>query len=363
MAESIDNSILSENHDLQYISDVVNQVLAQGNGLASVKDFQSALKEISAARGREVQMNLVTDQNQIVGFNFSFKDTPNKCTTTIPFKHHQQEEEQVNELIITHPNKWISTIPLKQQQQKEEQVDGSIVTHQKQQKTIDVVATGVKGDIVHSSSEELDQTLPLTPIFPLSIDSSENLNSSTSGLPMNLDLAKAVQQLASSNELNGLWITGTALKPVAAAAKFLETEVKPDIHAAGQAVIKRFEQVLPQQFEELKTGGSPKPFNWKDFHSGKLYLFEFEVATSSPEGKPITPATLRGFEESGNELKPVFSAQLVDPKSNHWSIEQCDFTQVQLRSLSVADKPSRLKLDTNTLPKKTHASAFDLLEL
>jgi hypothetical protein len=150
---------------------------------------------------------------------------------------------------------------------------------------------------------------------------------------------------------------------VAAAAKFLETEDKPDIQSAGQAVIKRFEQVLPQRFEELKTGGSPKPFNWKDSHSGKSYCFEFEVATFSPEGKPITPATLRGFEESGNDFKPVFSAQLVEPKSNRWSIEQCDFNPVQLRSLIVADKPSRLRLDTNTLPKKTHTSAFDLLEL
>jgi uncharacterized Zn ribbon protein len=85
MAESIDNSLLTEHRDWQYISDVVNQVLAKGDELSSIKDFQSALKEVSAARGREVQMNLVTAQNQIVGFNFSFNDNPNKCTTTIPF--------------------------------------------------------------------------------------------------------------------------------------------------------------------------------------------------------------------------------------------------------------------------------------
>lgn len=166
-----------------------------------------------------------------------------------------------------------------------------------------------------------------------------------------------------SNELNGLWIAGTALKPVTAAAQLLETEAKADIQSAGQSIIKRFEQVLPQQFEALKTGISPKPFNWKDCHSGKFYFFEFETATSSPEGKPITPVTLRGFEESGNELKPVFSAQLVEPKSNRWSIEQCDFNSVQLRSLSVANKPSRLRLNTNTLPKNNHASAVDCLEI
>jgi hypothetical protein len=352
MAESIDNSLLTKHdpRDSQYISDVVNQVLAKGDNLSSVKDFQSALKEVSTAQGREVQLNLVTDKKQIVGFNFSFKDIPHKSTPTISLTQQQIDGEKVEEKIISQLN---------------------------QPRNTDVTATDVEGDIVPSSKkkrEELNPTLPLMPISTLPIDSPEKLNSSAPGLPMNLDLHRAAQQLASSNELNGLWIAGTALKPmaavakllettVAATAKFLDTEEKPDIQSAGQAVIKRFEQVLPQQFEQLKNGESPKPFTWKDSHSGKSYCFEFEVATPSPGGKPLTPATLRGFEESVNELKPVFSAQLVEPKSNLWSIEQCDFNPVQLRSLSVADKPSHLRLDTNNLPKKTHASTLDLLEL
>lgn len=351
MAESIDNSLPTEHEhrDLQYISDVVNQVLAKEDNLSSVKDFQSALKEVSAAQGQEVQLNLVTDKKQTVGFNFSFKDIPHKSTPTISLTQQQIDGEKVEETIIPQLN---------------------------QPRNTDVTATNVESDIVPSSKkkrEELNATLPLTPISTLPIDSPENLNSSAPGFPMNLDLDRAAQQLASSNELNGLWIAGTALKPmaavakllettVAATAKFLDTEEKSDIQSAGQAVIKRFEQVLPEQFEQLKNGESPKPFNWKDSHSGKSYYFEFEAATYTSEGKPQNPVSLRGFEESGNDLKPVFSAQLVEPKSNRWSIEQCDFTPVQLRSLSVADKPSRLRLDTKTLPKKTHASAIDFLE-
>lgn len=121
--------------------------------------------------------------------------------------------------------------------------------------------------------------------------------------------------------------------------------------------------MLPQQFEELKNGGSPKLFNWKDSHSGKSYQFEFEAATFPPEGKPLKPATLKGFEESGNNFYQVFAAQLVEPKSNRWSIEQCDFNLVQLRSLSVADKSSRLALHTDNISQKTHTSAMDFLGL
>lgn len=338
MAESIDNSLLTEHEhqDSQYISDIVNQVLAKGDNLTSIKDFQSALKEVSAEQCREVQLNLVTDKKQIVGFNFSFKDIPHRCTPTISLTQQQLDGEKVGKEIISQLT---------------------------QPRNIDDTAANVEG--VHSSKEkreELNPTLPLMPISTLPIDSPENLNSSAPGLPMNLDLHRAAHQLASSNELNGLWIAGTALKAVTTAAKSLETESKPDIQSAGQAVIKRFEQVLPQQFKQLKNGESPKPFTWKDSHFGKSYCFEFETATSSPEGKPLTLATLRGFEDSGNDFKPVFSAQLIEPKSNPWSIEQCDFTPMQLRSLSVADKPSRLRLDTKTLPKKTHASAIDFLE-
>ena len=96
MAESIDNSLSTE-HDLrdsQYISDVVNQVLAKGDNLSSVKDFQSALKEVSAEQGREVQLNLVTDNKQIVSFNFSFKDIPHKSTPTISLTPQQLDGEK-----------------------------------------------------------------------------------------------------------------------------------------------------------------------------------------------------------------------------------------------------------------------------
>jgi hypothetical protein len=94
MTEAKGNSFITDPSDLQYISDLVNQVLEQKHELGSIHDFQLALKEVSLSQGREVQMNLVSDKNKWVGFNFSFKNDPNKTTSTIPFKQQLELEER-----------------------------------------------------------------------------------------------------------------------------------------------------------------------------------------------------------------------------------------------------------------------------
>ncbi len=74
MKNSIDNCLITDPLDLNYISHVVNQVLESKHHLADITDLQAALKEVSLKHGQEIQMNLVFEENQLSGFNFSFKD-------------------------------------------------------------------------------------------------------------------------------------------------------------------------------------------------------------------------------------------------------------------------------------------------
>ena len=164
-------------------------------------------------------------------------------------------------------------------------------------------------------------------------------------------MAFFADKLVSRQEIDGLVLTGATLKAATTLAKFLETEEKPDTQSAGNTVIKRFQQVLPKQFDQLKAGSSPKPFNWKDLHSGKQYRFEFE-ADQSLEGNLLTPV-LKGFEQvsgASDSLQPVFFAYLIDakrdcfqhcPLGNRWNVEQCEFNLAQLRSLTAANRPNR----------------------
>ena len=101
MNNSIDNCFITEPEELKFISDVVNQALDSKHHLGHIKDLQAALKEVSLERGQEVQMNLVFDENQLTGFNFSFKDDPSKTIETIPFKQHQLDIESEKGNIIS----------------------------------------------------------------------------------------------------------------------------------------------------------------------------------------------------------------------------------------------------------------------
>ena len=71
MTGAINSSLITDPQDLQYISDVVNQVLDSSHELGSIKGVQTALKQLSLERGREIQINLVSAQNLLYGFNFS----------------------------------------------------------------------------------------------------------------------------------------------------------------------------------------------------------------------------------------------------------------------------------------------------
>lgn len=318
MTEAQGNSFITDPAELHYISNVVNRVLDKKHELGSIQDFQSALKEASLSQGREIQMNLVNQNDRLVGFNFSFSNQPDKTTVTIPFKQ---------QLELSHPG-------------------GSILPQPPQNFTIDVAAKKEKGNLSTSKPPgQLAVTPPLQAegMRVLPREDEEQINSPSPGWKLNPNLARIAAYLASRSEIDGLWLTGTTLKTGTTLAQSLETENKPDIQSAGNAVIKRFEQVLPEQFAEFKNGSSAKPFNWKDPHSGKQYRFEFSNPTCTKEGQLLTPATLKGFQQSGNSQQPVFSASLIDAKRDRWLIEQCDFTTSQLHSLTACNRSNSEK--------------------
>ena len=337
MTETTGHSFITDSRDLQYISDIVSRVLEEDRELSAFKYVQPALKELSLERGREIQMNLVVERDRIVGFNFSFQNDPGKTTPTIPFR----------------------------QQLDLGQAGGEIVPHRPPTVTLEVAAR--EGDLARSPFKgDLVTTPPPPPLQAegwreLTQDEVESIHSAAPGLgQMNSDLAR-MASLASRSELDGLWLTGMGLKAGTTLARSLSSEEKPDLQSAGNAVVRRFYQVLPQEFEHLKAGGEPKPFNWKDPQSGRQYRFQFEPATFSGEGRSLTPATLTGFEQSGDDAQPVFSAHLVDARRDRWTIEQCDFNSVQLRSLSVADRSSRCGREARTFPERV-ALAVDPVE-
>lgn len=322
MTGAINSSLITDIQDLQYISDVVNQVLDSQHELGSIKGVQTALKQLSLERGREIQINLVSDQNLLHGFNFSFKNDPSKTTPTIAFKQHLDLSEFGS---------------------------GEIVQHLPLTKSIEVAATKTEGNLSKTSLKgelTISPTLQAESLYMPSEDNaeiSELSNFSPPGLgKINPSLAFFADKLVSRQEIDGLVLTGATLKAATTLAKLLETENKPDTQSVGNAVIKRFQQVLPEQFDQLKAGGSPQPFNWKDPHSGKQYRFELE-ADLSLEGNLLTPV-LKGFEQvsgASDSLQPVFFAHLIDAKRDRWNIEQCEFNLAQLRSLTAADRPNR----------------------
>lgn len=321
MNGAISSSLITDPQDLQYISDVVNQVLDSPHELGSIKDVQTALKQLSLERGREIQMNLVSDQNLLFGFNFSFKNDPSKTTPTIAFKQQLDLAEIGSSEIVQH-------LPLTKSIEIATKTEGNLSkTSPKGELTI---SPALQAESLYIPSEN-------------NAEFSELFNFSLLGLgKMNPSLAFFADKLVSRQEIDGLVLTGATLKAATILAKFLETEDKLDTQSAGNAVIKRFQQVLPEQFDQLKAGSSPKPFNWKDPHSGKQYRFEFEAAQSL-EGNLLSPV-LKGFEQvsgASDSLQPVFSAHLIDAKRERWNIEQCEFNSAQLGSLTAAERPNR----------------------
>jgi hypothetical protein len=211
--------------------------------------------------------------------------------------------------------------------------------------TIDVVAKPESNLSTRTPKGELvvAPALQAEGLHVLPENGEEFVKSPAPGVKANPSLARVANHLASRNEIDGLWLTGLTLKTGTTLAQHLETEPQPDIQAAGNAVIKRFEQVLPQQFADLKNGNSPQTFNWKDPHSGNQYRFEFETPTFSIEGESLTPAALKGFDASDKSRKPIFSAFFVDAKRDRWLIQECDFNLDQLRSLTACNRSGTLQ--------------------
>ncbi len=320
MTNAINNYFITNPEDLNYISNVANQVLESRHNLADIKDVQAALKEVSLEGGREVQINLVFDENQLTGFNFSFKNNPGKTTQTIPFK-----QQQIN----IDPGK------------------GDVIPYKQPVTTIDIAAVELKGKLTIPSASS--SKIVLTPglqvegqriINPDDSEISETLKSPSPGFgKINPSLTTVANQLTNQHEVNGLFLTGLTLKTGISLVE-IQAEEKPDVQTAGLVIIKRLQQVLPQEFINFKTGDSPKAFNWKDPESNKQYHFCFEAAQTNASGDILTPASLKGYEKisSHNSIQPVFAATLIDAKYNRWSIEQCDFNKSQVQSLNLATK-------------------------
>ncbi len=311
---------ITDPQDLWYISDVVNQVLDEKHELTDIKDVQAALKEVSIARGREIQMNLVFEEDKLKGFNFAFKQDPNNATPTICFKPTQLEME-VSEGNITPYKERISTIDVAQVETR-----GHLTTYSSSHGEI-VVSPPLQVDNLHVIQPETTDVL---------VGTCNQFNK------INPGLVRVAHQLASRNEIDGLLLTGVTLKAGVTLASSLQSEDNPDMHTAGLMVIKRFQQVLPQEFIDLKAGEIPKVFSWNDSKSGKQYCFKFSGCCFDNHNEAIQPVKLQGFETKpgSNLIRPVFAATLIDSKYNQWSIEQCDFTSSQVRDLSIAVKPT-----------------------
>ncbi|MDJ0678097.1 MAG: hypothetical protein QNJ36_22385 [Calothrix sp. MO_167.B42] len=322
MSDVTDNNcFITDPKDLGYISDVVNQLLENHHQLANIIDVQAALKEVSLERGRELQINLVFEDNLLAGFNFSFTSDPNKTTPNIALK---QQEININSY------------------------HSDIIPHQQSAIIVDIAASNLQNNLAISSPSPKE--IILTPglqvedqqiINPYNLENHQTIETPSSrAKKINPSLIGTAHQLANQHEVNGLLLTGLGLKTGIYITNNLQNEGKPDIQNAGLAIIKRFQQILPEEFIAFKAGDSPQAFKWEDPESNKQYHFYFETAQTNEVEDIITPASLKGFEitSSSDSMKPVFFANLIDVRYNHWSIEQCDFNQSQIQSLNLAAK-------------------------
>ncbi|MGB7379723.1 MAG: hypothetical protein WA959_24585 [Rivularia sp. (in: cyanobacteria)] len=327
MNNSIDNCFITDPLDLNYISHVVNQVLESKHHLADIKDLQAALKEVSLQHGQEIQMNLVFEENQLSGFNFSFTNDSSKTTANIPFKQQQSNISSEKGDIISGKQTTSSVVT-----QPENNLAVSSPSSQKI-----TIKPGLQVEDQHIINPEQPENQT---ILKSSLSIKENINPS---------LINIANQLANQQEVNGLLLTGLPLKSSINLKDTLQKEDQPDVQTAGLGILRRFEQVLPQEFIELKAGEAPKAFNWKDPESNKQYRFCFEAAKTDLDGNVLIPASLKGFETKSVETKQqVFAATLIDSKYNRWSIEQCDFNKNQIQSLKKASQ--------STLPNHSTAS-------
>lgn len=198
------------------------------------------------------------------------------------------------------------------------------------------------------------QEEPLTVDFEFLENPEEGLHSPTAkeGLKkFNAQLANVADRLAASRELNGLFLLGLGGQLTSAGLSLVAKETI-DQQNAGTAIIRRFEQILPDRFK----GDSQDSFVWSDPNTSKKYRFELSGGDAIQLGEKVenTPRVLRGVElfSQGKE-KNVFLASTLDAKN--WRIEQCDFSLGQIESLTKA----RRQVDSDRSPVPPTVLAAD----
>lgn len=342
-----DKSIIADSHELGYISHVIDRVLTSSLELNSIQDFQAAVAKNSIQLGREVRTNLVFDRDRIAGINFSFADDPARKTPTVSFatRNRESEQELAAKLVqIDKPN--CSPVDASSSEKGNQSLVGQSFINSTG--TNALTNTSKAKDLVPSSSGSLAtpsdrsaNNLQRSPTGSSDVTNLESARLPASGIKVNPNLAREAERLAGRDRLDSLWLSGVVLK---SATNFVEAfehshasqkNAPIDKQAAGNALVNRFEQVLPERFAALRAGDSPKPFNWRDPSNNNLYRFEFE--SGAADGS--SPHRLRGIAIDGSSKVPAFCA--LSPDGRRWAIEQCDFSQQQLRCLSQAQRPTK----------------------
>ena len=170
----------------------------------------------------------------------------------------------------------------------------------------------------------------------------------------NKQLGSLADKLTTKGELNGLFLLGLGTHLASTGINLLTREAK-DQQEAGMAIIKRFEQILPERIQ----GDSLEPFVWKQPNSEKTYRFELSGGEPSKEKGKIgnTPKVLRGVElQKDGKEKEVFLATKQDPDTHFsdWRIEQCDFSRSQIEALLLARR--QIDIERSSVHKTVQAT-------
>jgi hypothetical protein len=204
----------------------------------------------------------------------------------------------------------------------------------------------IQAEIVEEKPQELSED---------AITSSKLLQSKQGLKNLNEYLAKVAEKLVAQNQIDGLFLTGLTLKPTTAILSAFSQDEKQslDKQAMGTQIIARFQQIVPQAF----TNEEPSSFKWTDSTSKKQYRFYLEGGESDRETGEKSPLKLIGVELSkeGKEKQQVFQAS--SNNARQWKIEQCDFTESQLKSLARAENPKRIETEKSPLVPKLQMKA------
>lgn len=290
-------AIIKDPDELTYIGEILSQVLSDPQKLGSVEEFRTAIKHLSLKKGREVQTHLMAHpQEKAIGVSFSFADNPADMTPTLSWltPHQIAVAAPAGTSIESAPTRAIVPLP------------------------------------PSGTPLAVRETQPVA-------DSQEARKEQLKSAPSELDvrsLASFANQLVARNQLDGLWLTGLSLSAIANLSR-KRSEKPVDKQSTGEAIVRRFQQLLPERFEQLNRGeGDIQPFTWKDPNSGKRYRFEFGIEKGENDAVKIR---LSGLELAKGNRPSVFEASSWDG-GRRWAIAQNEFTPEQLKSLILAER-------------------------